>query len=494
MLGNFIRSIIHFLQEYGPGFWEGVAPYFDVPGHKPFIVLPEATVQPRGFWLTYRLPVSYYSNNTVFYHWPFDLDLWVDWFRQQGLNPQIHSVVSYKKVTTSTFLQTPYWCQYSGWDVCCFFISGSPNINSSWSLFNHIKLFSGSLYELILVYKPSYYDYNWDFWFLKTQEFDRYGVPLDQINRRLFLQSFLIGYWLYFLSDTPWPWRLHYPLDLSNWRWFRRYRYFFRVFNEVNPLLFYVSLVLLMSTTLFSDVFSYALWRVPLRELSFSGLSLWLMFIVTSVVLWLPLARFAKILYVFVVRNSKMLSLISDIIGTIFAFRRKRVLRVCQNVWHTFSLLLSLYLLFCLAPIWIWCFKFIVRLVWVFSPLLLGVFSAINAFVLYVWTWFVAHTWVLFGVGDTILGSWITEVIRPHTNYWLATGGYAYFRFRLMPGLVLFLIAYISFIIWPLLQPIVWRKLILLAPWAFVEEVPVWTRLKYGLFLFRGAVKKFWFR
>jgi len=84
----------------------------------------------------------------------------------------------------------------------------------------------------------------------------------------------------------------------------------------------------------------------------------------------------------------------------------------------------------------------------------------------------------------------LVELISPYEYYFAALVGYGLFIVRLFPFLGAFVLIFISFVIWPLLKPFLLKKIIIRIPWAFVEEVPLKTRLRYGVHLVRKAIKR----
>jgi len=455
-----------------------------------FFVLSEATVQPRGFWLACKLPVSYYSNNTVFFHWPSDQASWVEWFRLIILSDPLSGIFSYKKISNQLIVQCPYWCNVSSWDLFSYLIFGTPNISLSWLSFSQLTLFKGSFYEVTLLHKSYYCDTFWGLWFLKTDtEFNRFGVSLENLNRRVFLQSFLFGYWFRFVSETPWSWRMRFPLELSNWRWLKMYCNFFREFNELSPNFLYFTAFLLFCSFMCSAVYSYILWIVPFRDLSFGIISPWLDFVCYSLVLCIPLARFSKILHVCVVKNSVCLLVFADLFCGASLLRKKSNVRFLQNLWHIFTLCLCLYLLLCFLPLWFKVAQLGLSLVWWPLQCIAHLLNKIYNILWYMFTFVVGGGWLLVDFEETDIGSFICALVPYYNTYVFAFISFVFFKLRCTVLLCILFIIYAIFILWPLLQPIIIKAIIRSAPWAFVEEVPLITRFKYGLFLVKSRLR-----
>lgn len=498
MQENFIHWLDSIFAQGIPDFWAWKL-YTFPPGNHPWIFHAEAAAYPEGFWWSRKLPLSYYSNKTVFYHWPSDLSSWSQWLRESKLGTSSSAAYSYKQWHCGVLLATPYWSKVSFWELCSYLFTGRHGefFKPFFTYSNQVCIFHSPLVDVQIINRPYYFDAAWNDWFLYVDNINhssRYGVCRSQFQVLWFLRSFFLGYWFAFLMELPWPHRLLLPKDVSGWRWLKMIRNFFRSFNVMNPIILWFSLAFLALSFIYSQVTEYVLWDAPLKDLAFQQIPLWLYFLWYSFLLLAPMARFSKILGDY--RQRHNLTQGVRLVLNIFLPRNKLwrdwILYTIIFIWHWGSICFYLFLFWALTPLWGYLPLFIGKVFWFLLKCVYLLSFKLWLLVSYLW-WKVSFFLFVrvFDLEYTAFGEFILdkdfllwfESLVPFYHYLC-------FYLRTIPLIVFGLACWILTIIWPLLSPYLRKALIRNFPWAFVTEISVKTRLKYGLYLLYMYVRK----
>lgn len=492
---NFIDWLDYIIDNGIPEFWAWKL-YTFPPGHHPLIFHTESSARPEGFWWSYKLPASYYSNNTVFYHWPSDPRTWSQWLRDSKLGTSSTSVYSYKQWSSEVLQQfSPYWYNISIWNWISSIVTGQSDWQPSTlsATYRRLCVFHSSFVDVTFLYRPYYFDAAWDDWFLKTENINhsnRYGVCLGQLKFLWFLRAFFLGYWFAFLIETPWPHRLRVPRDVSIWRRFRMMRNFFKSFNLMNPIMLGLSLALLSISFVYSQITSYVVWTAPLKELASQQMPLWWYFIVHSFLLLVPLARLSKVFLDYRRRLDRTHGTVAFILVRLILPKhpllRARLIPVVFFVGHWASICLCLTLFWALTPFWGYIPLLICKVFWFLLKGIYWLSVKLGFFLYYVWLKLSFFLFVsVFDLEYTALGEFLMDKkLWQWIDSFFAYYDYMCFYLRTVPLIIFGLASWVIAIIWPLLYPYLRKAVIKRFPWAFVTEISVKTRIKYGLYLF----------
>lgn len=473
MLISTTRMIIEYhLDDFVYKYWNS--------GYHPLFFISEPSTAPRGWWLANKLPPAYYVNKTQFFFWPSGLDYWSMFFRKSGLLAYSSSEISYKQLSSIYLTQIPYWCIFTSWDVVAYLFTGAPQLGYIFTQCHSLCLFESTVFEINLVRNPYYYDDAWGDWFLKTpepSEDERWGVSLGQVRNRVFWSSFWVGYWLYLLYDTPWPWRLQYPKERNNLSWLLDpFSRFFRWFNRGNVVFLGFTLFVIASTLVLSPVSDYAIGNPPGNDLAYSCWSHWGYFFFCCFFAYFPVARTGNI----IARNHAKRSIhdlrccINFLRRPLSPLKRKRLLNILLQLWEWYSFALVAFFVYASIPLALKLGSCVLKLVlgpliWVFGWVHTALGFPVN--------------WVL-GFSEFYL---LNRAVRWYLAY-VSWGG----LFALM-GVVAFLL-YVVVLVWPVLYPYMLSRLEYYHPWIFASDVSKKTRIKFAGYMLWNYVASKWKR